>query len=399
MKSKTIALILAAGEGLRMKSLINKHLLPLMGKPLLLYALQAFENHPLIDAFVLVGPAERYRSVLEGAQLDKLISIIPGGATRQESCWAALQSIQDAELVVVHDAARPLVDDHIIARTIEAAERYGAAIAAVPVKDTLKEVDANGIIIQTPNRETIWQAQTPQAMKFDLLYQAHLAAIENGFWGTDEASLIERLGHPVKIVHGDYRNLKVTTPEDILNAESYLSERLGKNKRHQTTIRIGLGHDSHRFVLDGNLKPLILGGIKIQGHRGLDANSDGDVILHAIFNALSQAIGAHSIGYYADPLFNEKGITNSREYLRIAYEMIALQKFEIVNIGITIECQTPKLEALSKSMRENIAKLLDLEIDQIGITATSGDGLTAFGKGEGIQAWAIANLLRRNHDE
>lgn len=398
MSLKTIAVILAAGEGRRMKSRINKHLLPLMGRPLLFHTLQAFENHPLIDAFILVGPPERYRSVLEGTQFDKLLSIIPGGATRQESCWAALQNIRDVEMVVIHDAARPLVDEYVITSTIQAAEQYGAAIAAVPVKDTLKEIDAGGIIIQTLNRETIWQAQTPQTMKFDLLRQAHLAAIENGFLGTDEASLLERLGYTVKIVKGDYRNLKVTTPEDMLTAERFLFERTGKSLGNKMICRVGLGHDSHAFVSGTNPKPLVLGGVRVEAHHGMDANSDGDVILHAIFNALTQALGEHSLGYYADPLYKEKGITDSREYLKIAHNMVTSRGYEIVNIGITVECKTPKLEPLSNLIRKSIARLLEADIEQIGINVSSGDGLTAFGKGEGIQAWAVVNLVQRNHE-
>jgi 2-C-methyl-D-erythritol 4-phosphate cytidylyltransferase/2-C-methyl-D-erythritol 2,4-cyclodiphosphate synthase len=398
MKSKNVALILAAGEGVRMKSSINKHLLPIMGKPLLQYTLQVFQDHPSIDSIVLVGSLERFNPFLNMVKFDKLIGVVPGGVTRQESCWAGIQSIQNADLLIVHDGARPLVDATTIERVICAATKCGAAIAAVRTKDTLKEVGSTGVIIQTPNRDVLWQAQTPQVFKFDLLRQAHIVAIQDSFQGTDEASLVEHLGYPVTISEGDYRNLKVTTPEDFVIAEYLISERMGQNLNKQlVNIRLGLGHDSHRFVNQENPKPLVLGGIEIARCRGLDANSDGDVILHAIFNALSQAIGEHSLGYYADPLYKEKGVTDSRVYLKIAEEMVIGQGYEISNIGITIECQVPRIEAVSEQMRKSIAHLLDINLNQIGITATSGDGLTSFGKGEGIQAWAIVNLQLRKH--
>lgn len=399
MMSKNIALILASGDGARMNSAINKHLLPIMGIPLLQHTLQIFQDHPLIDSIILVGSPERYRDLVNTIKIDKLTKFVLGGKTRQESCWAGVQNIKDADLVIVHDGARPLVDKSLITRVIRAASEYGAAISAVRSKDTIKEVGSNGIIIQTPNRANLWQAQTPQVIKFDLLRQAHVMAAQDGFQGTDEAGLVERLGRHVIIVEGDYRNIKVTTPEDLLIAEHYMSDRMGENSYQQPlNIRTGIGHDSHRFVNQDNNKPLVLGGIEIHGHRGLDANSDGDVILHAIFNAMTQAIGEHSIGYYADPLYSQQGITDSRIYLKIAHEMVRQQGYEIGNLGITLECQTPKIEPISEHMRKSIADLLDTRINEIGITATSGDGLTAFGKGEGIQAWAIITLQLRKYD-
>jgi len=159
-------------------------------------------------------------------------------------------------------------------------------------------------------------------------------------------------------------------------------------------IRVGIGQDSHPFVESGNKKPLTLGGITISEEMGLIGNSDGDVILHSLFNALSQAVGERSLGIYSDPLCLEKGITDSKEYLKIALKMIEERGYVINNIGIMIEAKVPKIEPHTKKMKECIAKLLKINEDQIGITATSGNGLTAFGKGEGIQVITIVSLIK-----
>lgn len=404
---KTTALILAAGEGTRMKSPINKHFLTISGKPLILHTLQIFQMHPLIQEIILVGAPggiEKYQKLVENAGLSKLLDIIPGGKTRQESCMLGVQRVEDTDLVAVHDGARPLVDESVITRTIRAAIEYGGAITAVHVKDTLKEVDSDGWILHTPDRKIIWQAQTPQVFPFNLLREAHQAALSDGFLGTDEASLVERLGYRVKIAEGDYRNIKVTTPEDLLIAKQVMSQRKKitdsnlidqPNPETHPLFRVGLGHDSHSFVEEG-IKPLILGGMLIEGHKGLSGNSDGDVILHAVFNALSQAVGEHSIGFYADPLCIEQGITDSREYLIIAYDMIKRAGYKIANVGISVECRTPRLEEISSMIKESIANILGILSNQVGITATTGEGLTAFGRGEGIQVWVVVSLILEN---
>ena len=151
-------------------------------------------------------------------------------------------------------------------------------------------------------------------------------------------------------------------------------------------IRVGLGQDSHAFEPEGSTKPLILGGVVFAGHPGLLANSDGDVVLHALFNALSQAIGKRSLGVYADPIC-QRGVADSREYLAVALDMVRQAGYTISNVGVSIEGRRPKIEPMSQTMKQNIARLLGVAGDQVGITATSGEGLTAFGRGEGIQVF------------
>jgi 2-C-methyl-D-erythritol 2,4-cyclodiphosphate synthase len=156
-------------------------------------------------------------------------------------------------------------------------------------------------------------------------------------------------------------------------------------------IRVGLGQDSHAFEPDGSPKPLILGGIVFAGYPGLLANSDGDVVLHAVFNALSQAVGKRSLGIYADPIC-QQGIKDSTQYLRVALDMVRQSRYTINNVGVSIEARRPKIEPMSEQMKKSIAGLLGVAEDQVGITATTGEGLTAFGRGEGIQVFVIVSL-------
>jgi len=158
-------------------------------------------------------------------------------------------------------------------------------------------------------------------------------------------------------------------------------------------IRVGLGQDSHAFEPDGSTKPLILGGIVFPGQPGLQANSDGDVVLHALFNALSQAVGGRSLGIYADPIYAQ-GITNSRQYVAVALDMVRQAGYTVNNVGVSIEARRPKIEPRALEMKKSLADLLGVSMDQVGITATTGEGLTAFGRGEGIQVFVIVSLQK-----
>lgn len=183
-----------------------------------------------------------------------------------------------------------------------------------------------------------------------------------------------------------------------------MAESVLKAKTKQATnapfplpMRVGLGQDSHRFVVPGDEKPLLLGGVLIEGGQGLTGYSDADVILHALFNALSQAIGGRSIGYYADPMRLDEGITDSREYLKVALQMVQDQDYVIGNVGISIECLRPRIEPWVLLMKDSLADLLDIRPEQIGITATSGEHLTDFGRGDGIQAFINITLFHRSY--
>lgn len=222
------AIIAAAGMGTRMGGPVNKHLLLLAGRPVLAHTLAAFQRCPLIDDVILVGGQERldtYRALVSDSGFSKVRSIVHGGETRQDSIANGLAETGDAEIVVVHDGARPLVSQRVITECVEQARLHGGAIVAVPVKDTIKTSDAGGFVSSTVPRQNLWQVQTPQAFRSEILRRAQQAA-QGSFVGTDDASLVERLGLPVKIVPGDYSNIKITTADDLVVAEHLL--RLGE---------------------------------------------------------------------------------------------------------------------------------------------------------------------------
>lgn len=217
----TTAIIVAAGIGSRMGGAVNKHLLLLAGKPVLAHTLAVFEDCPVVDGIILVGGQDRiaaYRQMVRDFTFAKVRAVVAGGNTRQESCVKGLAQATAADIVIMHDGARPLVTAHMIAATVAAAKVHGAAIVAVPVKDTIKQGDAEGFVTATLERALLWQVQTPQTFRADILRHAQSEA-RGVFTGTDDAALVERLGLPVKIVPGDYSNLKITTPDDLVIAE------------------------------------------------------------------------------------------------------------------------------------------------------------------------------------
>lgn len=224
-------LVPAAGMGRRMGAAINKQYLQLGGRPILARTLELFERHPAIDSIYPIIPAEEIdffkKHILPDSGLTKLAGIIPGGKERQDSVRNGLQQLQltatkSDSIVLVHDGVRPLFNPELISDLIETAVLKGGAVIGVPVKDTIKEVE-NELIFATPDRSRLWQIQTPQAFRFELLFLAYQKATEDNFRGTDDASLVERLGVQPVVIEGDYRNIKITTPEDLLIAEAMLT--------------------------------------------------------------------------------------------------------------------------------------------------------------------------------
>lgn len=225
------AVIAAAGQGKRMGGGTPKQFLPLKGKPALAWTLLAFQAAPEIRSIVLVCPEgdEDYcqREIVRPYGLAKVHRLVPGGPERQESVYRGLQVVDPGcPLVAIHDGARPLVTGAIISRAVAEARRHGAAVVAVPVKDTVKIAGASEMVRETPDRRTLWAAQTPQVFLRELALAAHRKAQQDGFLGTDDSSLVERLAHPVKLVMGEPENLKITAPLDLLVAEAILEKRL-----------------------------------------------------------------------------------------------------------------------------------------------------------------------------
>ena len=385
------AIIVAAGKSERMGKKGNKIFLELLNRPIIYYSIKSFQDSGLIGQIVVVTQKD-YIKKMDGIKkkygFNKIKKIIEGGKERQDSVYNGLISIKHAkndDIVVVHNGSNPLVKENEIAECINEAKKYGAAVAAFELKDTIKKIK-NDFVEKTLERKNVYQVQTPQAIKYGLLVEAFNNAKNKKLKVTDDVSLVEALGEKIKIVNCSYENIKVTTQDDLNIAEGILMKRSNSGN-----FRIGFGHDSHKFSSNKN-KKLTLGGYIVPNEIGLEANSDGDLILHALFNAISSAIGEKSLGYYADSM-HKKGIVDSKEYLKVILDKLNKKDMKISNISISIEAKNPNLEKHTGKIKESLSKTLNLENGKIGITCTSGDGLTAFGQGQGMQCFVVVSLF------
>ncbi|MEK7673156.1 MAG: 2-C-methyl-D-erythritol 2,4-cyclodiphosphate synthase [Patescibacteria group bacterium] len=388
------AIILAAGEGKRLKSTHqtkeDKMLLLAGQKPVIYHSLITFNDHPDIDQIILVA-GKHNKTALDNIAKDfglsKVKNIILGGETRQESVNKAFQLIskkaKNKDLIIVHNGANPLVTQDEVAQVLDQTRINGSCIVGHYATSTLKEIHA-GHILKTHDRNKFFAAETPQAVEFSLFKKALDKAKKSKFEATDEAMLVENLGQKVAYIEASEHNFKITTYSDYLKLKAILGDL-------PEDFRVGIGQDSHMFETEE--KGLTLGGIKIPDENKLKANSDGDVILHAIFNALSQAIGEMSLGFYADEEF-ANGITDSKKYLEIVLKKIKKQDFKINSLGLMLECKHPKIDPLVPKLKKSLSAILNLEPKKIGITATTGEHLTLFGVGKGIQCFAIASLVK-----
>ncbi|MBI2101775.1 2-C-methyl-D-erythritol 4-phosphate cytidylyltransferase [Candidatus Woesearchaeota archaeon] len=378
------AIIVAAGKSKRMGKSINKLFLPLLNKPMIYYTIKNFQECNLVVA--QKNYIKKINEIKQECHFNKIKKIAEGGRERQDSVYNGLISIKNAkndDVIVVHNGSNPLVKENEIIGCINAAKKYGAAVSGFQLKDTIKKI-RNDFIEKTIDRKNVYQVQTPQTIRYGLFIEAFKNAKKKNLKVTDDVSLVEALGKKVKIVPCSYENIKITTYEDLKIAEAILA------KRNNAGFRIGFGQDSHKFSKNKN-KKLVLGGCILLDETGLEANSDGDVVLHALFNAVSTAIGERSLGYYSDEMCR-KGITDSKEYLKVILDKLKQKNMELNNVSIMIEAGKPKLEKYTDKIKNSLSKILKLEKERIGIAYTSGEKLTAFGRGEGIQGFAVVSL-------
>jgi 2-C-methyl-D-erythritol 4-phosphate cytidylyltransferase len=228
------AIIAAGGRGKRMNSGLSKQFLNIKGRPILYYTLSTFESLDMFHEIVMVvGEADfSYADNIVNRYRFKKTRLVKGGNERQDSVYNGLRALSpQTDIVVIHDGVRPFVTRDIIKRSIGAAKKHRAAGAAVPVKDTIKVVDECNVIKQTPDRSALWAMQTPQTFIYQLILDAYETAFKDGYYGTDDAVLVERLGLPVKIIEGAYENIKITTPEDIIIAEIFVAMGYGDFRR------------------------------------------------------------------------------------------------------------------------------------------------------------------------
>jgi 2-C-methyl-D-erythritol 4-phosphate cytidylyltransferase / 2-C-methyl-D-erythritol 2,4-cyclodiphosphate synthase len=386
---RVAAVVVAAGRGQRLGA-PEKVLLPLAGRPMLAWSLDALEHAETIGPVVVVAGSHTLDAVSQLVRDEgfaKVQAIVAGGERRQDSVGAGLAALPEAiEIVVIHDGARPLAEPELFDRCAAAAAESGAAIAATPVADTLKRV-AEGAIAGTVDRTGLWAAQTPQAFRLETLRRA--MAVSSGEIATDEACLCEVAGLPVSVVPASPANLKVTHAEDIPVADALL------RARHSSPltvgpVRMGIGYDAHRFASG---RRLVLGGVEIAHDRGLAGHSDADVLLHAIADAVLGAASLGDIGQHFPPSDERFRDADSRHLLREVARLAREAGWVPGNIDATLLAEAPRIEPHVPLMRERIASCLGLLQGAVSVKATTNEGMGSIGRGEGIAALATATLV------
>lgn len=391
-KYNTICLIVAAGSGERLSGDIPKQYLLLNDKPILRHSVESFLTHPEIDTVrVVYNPEhqELYRSTVGGLPI---LHPVEGGKTRQESVLLGLLSLEkySPQKVLIHDAARPLVDARIISDIINALDTTNAAIPALPIDDTIKTCE-NGKIINTVPRENLMIAQTPQGFVYKEILAAHKlvnSKNNNSSLFTDDASLFEHINKEVKIIAGSQNNFKITTKSDLQRAEIIM----GNN----TETRVGTGFDAHKFCAPKHQPNYImLCGVQVPHEFSLEGHSDADVGLHAAVDAILGAISAGDIGSHFPPSDNKWKGADSSIFLAHTAKLAQEYGAQIINIDLTIICERPKLLPHRDRMCETIAKILDIEKSRVSVKATTTEGMGFTGRKEGIAAQAIVSVRVR----
>ena len=388
VKHSIIAVIVAAGRGARAGAGGPKQYRSLAGRAVIARTVEAFLNHPDIDAVrVIIHRDDRaeYNAALgELAKHRKLLEPVTGGAERQDSVRLGLESFADERphRVLIHDAARPFIDYKTITRVINALDKSDGAIAALPVHDTIKREGADKRIAATVPREALWRAQTPQGFHFDKILAAHRAA--EGKALTDDAAVAEAAGLSVTLVPGSPDNMKITQAEDFGMAETLL----GRKATHME-YRTGHGFDVHAFE-EG--KAVIICGVEIPHTHKLKGHSDADVGMHALTDAILGAIGEGDIGDHFPPSDPKWKGAPSHVFLEKARDLVAAHNGSITHCDVTLICEAPKIGPHRDRMRAALALILDIEERRISVKATTTEELGFTGRREGIAAMATATV-------
>ena len=375
------AVVVAAGKGERSGLEQNKVFFSWRGETVLGRSLDALESSGVLDGIVLViseSDRDLYERMVwrEGAHpLVKQIAF--GGETRRDSVYNGLRALpENAEIVAVHDAARPFVTAEIVRATVESAREYGSGVIATPVTDTIKQIHPDGSV-STLDRSALRAVQTPQTFHAKDLIAAHERAQKDDLPATDDAALYEHYYGSVRLVTvpGAEANVKLTNPQDFRDT--------------QCAVRIGSGYDAHRLK-EG--RRLVLCGVEIPHDRGLDGHSDADVAVHALMDALLGALGEGDIGRHfpdSDPKY--KGIS-SMKLLENVMQIVGDRGYAVGNADVTIVAQKPKLADFMNQMRENL--IAALECPNVNVKATTTERMGFEGEEIGISAQAVALLTR-----
>jgi 2-C-methyl-D-erythritol 4-phosphate cytidylyltransferase/2-C-methyl-D-erythritol 2,4-cyclodiphosphate synthase len=382
------AIIAAGGSGRRLGTAVPKQLLEIGGRTILERSVAAFASHPRVTDVIVAVPADLAAAPPPWIGRYERVRVVEGGSRRQDSVAAAFDRVAPAaDVVLVHDAARPFVSSELITRCIDAAQRFGGAIAALPAIDTVKRVETGDdapVIRGTVPRESIYLAQTPQAFRRDVLRDA-VATGRAGVEGTDEAALAEHAGHAVRIVEGDPANVKITTASDLEQAQQRVSL--------PGTSRIGAGYDLHRLV-EG--RPLIIGGVTIAADKGALGHSDADVACHAATDAILGAASLGDIGSHfpdSDPRW--KG-ASSIDLLRQSATLVRSAGYDIANVDVVVVLERPKIASHKEAIRAGLAEALGIPVERVSVKGKTNEGVDAVGRGEAIAAHAVACVNSRS---
>ena len=381
---KKVVIMAAGGSGSRMQAGVNKILLPLAGKTVIRHSMEAFRF--LADEMILaVRPSDEQsiRHEILLASLPFPVRLVTGGETRQESVLNALRAVnwESDDIVLVHDAARCMVEQELIERVIESCIKLGSGVPAIPAVSTFKQCEHN-LVMQTVPRSSLFEVQTPQAFFGAALLEASNHAWSEHYAVTDDASIMEMAGNTVYIVNGSSGNIKLTTREDYMAAESRLGD---------FGFRIGTGYDVHRLT-EG--RRLVLCGVEIPWGMGLLGHSDADVAIHSLMDAMLGAAALGDIGRHFPDSDDTYRNISSLILLKKTARIISRAGYTFGNADITIVAQKPKLLPYIPQMRKNIADTLECSIDAINVKATTTECLGFEGRMEGISAQAVC-LLRK----
>lgn len=370
---KTVsAIIAAAGAGKRMGGGIPKQYIEIGGKPMVTWAAEPFEKSEFVDHVCVVVNSDYDERILDYLDHETILTL--GGSERQDSVYNGLRSLtRDTEIVLIHDGARPYIKPELIERVLAATAQHGAAVPCVRPKDTIRTEE------KTLSRSELYAVQTPQGFEIDNILEAYESAFDQGYYGTDDASLLERVGRKVVLVQGDDDNIKITTPGDLPGAPM----------DQQASFKIGTGYDLHRMEKG---RKLVLAGVEIPYEKGLLGHSDADVVVHALMDAILGALALGDIGkHFPDTDDRFKDISSMILLEEVSGKM-RNAGFVLENADITIIAEKPKLAPFMEEMRKNLSGALKTETDRISIKATTTEGIGLVGREEGMACQASVLL-------
>jgi 2-C-methyl-D-erythritol 4-phosphate cytidylyltransferase/2-C-methyl-D-erythritol 2,4-cyclodiphosphate synthase len=386
MSGWVAAVVVAAGRGLRAGGgQFPKQYRSLAGEPVIRASLKMLAQHPgvaLVQPVIHRDDVALFEAASEGLGL-----LLPafGGATRQASVRAGLEALSESrpDIVLVHDAARPFASAALVSRGIEAARAGAAAIPVLPIADTVKTVDAEGVVTGTIERAKLRLVQTPQVFDFAALLSLHRKALAAGREDfTDDAALAEWGGLKVATFEGEPANVKLTTPDDFARLTAEGASALAD-------IRTGSGYDVHAFVPGDHV---MLGGVRIAHSAGLSGHSDADVVLHALVDAILGALAEGDIGVHFPPSDPQWRAASSDRFLAFAVERVRARGGRIAHLDVNVVCETPRIGPHRDAMRARIAEIANVSIERVAVKATTSEKLGFTGRREGMAAFATATV-------